>query len=76
MGRMTLIAAPVEAAHIGDRRVGPLGLDLERRNQGILGPDYDPIPPALDSDADGELRLHRNDSCWPFKPSQNGVLWH
>src|SRR5882724_11205460 len=38
MRRMARFAAPVEAAHIGDGGLGPLGLDLQR----VLGPDHEP----------------------------------
>jgi hypothetical protein len=58
MGRVTLIAAPVETAHIGDHGIGTLGLDFQRGNQSVLGLDHDAVAPAFNGDADGELRLH------------------
>ena len=64
MRRMALIAASVETAHVGDQRVRPLGLDLQRGNQGVLGFHHDPVALAFDIDTDGELRLHG--STLPF----------
>ena len=58
MGRVALIAAPIETAHIGDQGVGTLGFDFQRGNQGVLGLDHDPVALAFNGDADGELRLH------------------
>ena len=60
--RVALVAPPVQPAHIGDCRLGALGLHFERRNQGILGPDHEPVAPPLDSDSDRELRLHTEGS--------------
>src|SRR5680860_1438317 len=56
--RMTLVATAVEPAHIGDRRVRTLGLDLERRDQSVFRSHHDPVALAFQTDADGELRLH------------------
>jgi len=47
---MARVAAPVEAAHIGDGGLGPLDLDLQRRDQRVLGPDHKPV--ALPFNAD------------------------
>ena len=54
---MALIAASVEAAHIGDLGVRSLSLDFQRGNQGVLGLDHDAVAPAFNVDADGELRI-------------------
>ena len=61
---MALIAASIETADIGDQRVRPLRLDLQRGNQGVLGFHHDPVALAFDIDTDGELRLHG--STLPF----------
>jgi hypothetical protein len=55
---MALIATAIEPAHICNYRSGALGLDLERGNQSILGPDDDPVALPFQIDADGELRVH------------------
>ena len=55
---MPLITTAVEAAYIGDQRIRTLGLHFQRCDQGILGLDHDAVAPALNIDANGELRLH------------------
>jgi hypothetical protein len=66
---MTLIASSVQAAYIGDRGFGPLGLDFQRRDQGILGLDHQPVAFAFDGNSHGELRLHA-DAPLPSMPSR------
>jgi hypothetical protein len=53
--RVALVAPSVQAAHIGDRRLGALGLHSERRDQGILGSDHEPVTSPLYADSDREL---------------------
>ena len=69
MRRMALIASPVQAAHIGDRGFRPLGLDFQRRDQGVLGLDHEPVALAFNADSHGELRLHA-DAPLPSMPSR------
>jgi len=77
MGRMALVATAVQPAHIGDGRAWPLGLDLQRRNQSILGLDHDPVASTLRFDADSELRLHGSPFLFgDLQPSQNGAVSH
>ena len=52
---MALIATAIEPAHIRDDRFGSLGFDLERGDQGVLGPDNHPVAFAFQIDADGKL---------------------
>ena len=68
MRRMALIASPVQATHVSDRRLGPLGLYFQRRDQGVLGLDHEPVALAFNADANGVLRLHA-DAPLPSMPS-------
>jgi hypothetical protein len=52
---MALIAPPVQAAHISDCGLRPLGLHFQRRDQSILGPDHEPVASAFDANPDGKL---------------------
>jgi hypothetical protein len=61
---MALVAAAIQPTHIGNRRFGLLGLDLERGDQGVLGPHHDPFAPTFPTDADSKLRLHKRALSW------------
>jgi hypothetical protein len=50
--RMAPIAAGVSLAHVGDSGFGVRHLDLERRNERILGFNRYLIPPVADLDPD------------------------
>jgi hypothetical protein len=50
--RMASIAAGVSLAHIGDRSFGMNRLDLERRNERVLGFNRHLIRPVADLDPD------------------------
>ena len=72
--RVALIAPSVQAAHIGDRRLGALGFYSERRDQGILGSDHEPVAFPLDADSDRELRLHARRLLRPNMPDRRSSL--
>jgi hypothetical protein len=55
VGWMAGVAAAVLPAYIGDGGVGPLGLDLERRDQCILRLDGDAVRFALGRQAYREM---------------------
>jgi hypothetical protein len=58
MRRVTCVAASVQAAHIHDRGLGPLSLDLQRRNERVFSVNDNSVRVPFDSKSHSELPGH------------------
>jgi len=58
VGRVTCVAASVQAAHICDRGLGPLSLDLQRLNERVFSVNDNSVRIPFDSESHSELPGH------------------